>query len=1331
MSLSDQLWSPTSVQVTALQARGLRIKGKNGTNDAYAVMHLGKEKYQTSVAEKTVAPVWKEEASFDMPSAHQGGTERGTLRVLVLHRALVGPDKLLGQAVINLVQLSEDKNRDKTQWFKLVDKSGKPDKDRGEVLVDIQFTRNNMTASMFDISAAGKSRSRLSKFKDKVRGKKKEEAPSETSSNVVPAFSQVVTDSEGEGGSDGEGAAAGTEPKKKNKVKSLFSHKTNLQKSLSQSMSVLPGKNSSLSGSMSSGLNVNTSEGKKKFKFLSHKRTGSSEKKDQKLVAEQSNLCINGSHVYCEEPAPRTSRASSNFSLASSGMGSMEDVPDNNSPPSVGSRHSVHHSSPWTEEEEEETIEENTQEVTEEMFRRQELEKLAEDESRIEEEEQRREEKERRNREEEERIRMDEEKRRQDEWIEKERFQKEVDKNLEIMRVKEERSKQEEEEEQRKREEGEREQIREEEERIRLEEEQKRCEEEEKKRQTEEEKRRQGEESGAIEKKREEERLEELRKLKEEKARKEILKEEERERREELERMEEVLRMEKEREEQQIEEARKLEEERKRHEEERIRFEREKERQREEKERLMEAKRMQHLQEEQERIRQEEERMRMLEKEKVEEMRRERMEEEEQRVRKEQEYERLRAQQKKQEEEEEKRREEEKLEKEKLAEEKRRREEEEERRRREEEKLEKEKLAEEKRRREEEEERRRREEEKLEKEKLAEEKRRREEEEERRRREEEKLEKEKLAEEKRREEEEERRRREEEKLEKEKFAEEERRRREEEKLEKEKLAEEKRRREEEEEKLEKEKIAEEERRQEEKRRKEQEEKQRKEEETHKKERLAEEERRQMREEEERQMEEERRREENRRREEEERQMEEERREENRRREEEKLEKERLAEEEWKRKEEMRRKEHEERHRKEDEKWREEETQEEERLAEEERTQEEKRRQEEERMEETQRHFKITLDAQNRTEVTSANPFDQSDKHKGDVPEQDVTITSARQRCKFPAERNACLFDEKDDSTTQREKRQAPKPPRMNSSETQWAAQHEAHVSKPSRDKDIKTASILPQCAVQKINPVIGFSSQINYSKQPARSSERKPAPQRPALIDEISLSKGSQGPMQKSRQGSAVTSLNPFEGDEEVDDTTSTKAVSAIWPLPGQLSVEMDTVSQIKTKSSKTAHAPAPPTKNVHTLCTDTGHKVTVSDIEEEKDCVLVQKTLNEEAVQEESGKKDAPPVPSRRLQSVTPLNPVHQVPVSAIQEQKDKKSSGEIVNNQGKENVKDTGPYALLTQEELISLVHKQESQLLEKSKKISELEQYIDNLLVRVIEEAPNILMTMAPLK
>lgn len=58
-------------------------------------------------------------------------------------------------------------------------------------------------------------------------------------------------------------------------------------------------------------------------------------------------------------------------------------------------------------------------------------------------------------------------------------------------------------------------------------------------------------------------------------------------------------------------------------------------------------------------------------------------------------------------------------------------------------------------------------------------------------------------------------------------------------------------------------------------------------------------------------------------------------------------------------------------------------------------------------------------------------------------------------------------------------------------------------------------------------------------------------------------------------------------------------------------------------------------------------------------------------------------------------------------------------------------GPFSQLTQEELISLVLKQENQLSQRDKKISELELYIDNLLVRVIEEKPSILMSMNSLK
>ncbi|XP_016431961.1 rab11 family-interacting protein 1-like isoform X2 [Sinocyclocheilus rhinocerous] len=331
MSLAEQSqqWFPTSVQVTVLQARGLRSKGKNGTNDAYAIMQVAKEKFSTSVAEKSVAPVWKEEAAFDLPLFHPSNAERCTLQVCVMHRALVGPDKMLGQATINLLELQDNKSRNKTEWFKLMGKTGKADKDRGEVLLDVQFMKNNMTASMYDLSGQDKSRSRLGKIKDKLKGKKKN-GMSDSASAIVPSVCQVLTDSEGEEEPDVTPGA-----KKKNKLKSLFAPKPSLHRNISQSMSTLatlPEKDSPISLSRSSGLNIESPEGKKKFKFLKHKRTGSSDSKVSQGTGSlgpgmvQSNMCINGSHVYTEEPETRGSRAGSTFSLNSSGHGSMEDL---------------------------------------------------------------------------------------------------------------------------------------------------------------------------------------------------------------------------------------------------------------------------------------------------------------------------------------------------------------------------------------------------------------------------------------------------------------------------------------------------------------------------------------------------------------------------------------------------------------------------------------------------------------------------------------------------------------------------------------------------------------------------------------------------------------------------------------------------------------------------------------------------------------------------------------------------------------------------------------------------------------------------------------------
>lgn len=113
------VWSPTHVQVTVLQARGLRAKGPGGTSDAYAVIQVGKEKYATSVSERSQgAPVWREEATFELPpllSAGAAPAAAATLQLTVLHRALLGLDKFLGRAEVDLRELHRDQGRRKTQ----------------------------------------------------------------------------------------------------------------------------------------------------------------------------------------------------------------------------------------------------------------------------------------------------------------------------------------------------------------------------------------------------------------------------------------------------------------------------------------------------------------------------------------------------------------------------------------------------------------------------------------------------------------------------------------------------------------------------------------------------------------------------------------------------------------------------------------------------------------------------------------------------------------------------------------------------------------------------------------------------------------------------------------------------------------------------------------------------------------------------------------------------------------------------------------------------------------------------------------------------------------
>ncbi|CAL8366529.1 unnamed protein product [Gadus morhua 'NCC'] len=236
MSLLEQSqkWFPTHVQATVLQATGLQAKGKNGTNDAYTIIQLGKEKYSTSVSEKTLEPIWREEASFELPGLLlEGNPEVYELCFIVMHRSLVGMDKFLGQRFINLNEIFDNKQRRKTDWYALESKPGKKRKERGRIQVSIQFMRNNMTASMFDLSSMkDKPRSPFSKLKGKMKGRK-HDLPSDTSSAVLPRSALCDPEQPPPGAPRGPGAPA-PPPETKAKRKLLAgSHKLSAAHSMS------------------------------------------------------------------------------------------------------------------------------------------------------------------------------------------------------------------------------------------------------------------------------------------------------------------------------------------------------------------------------------------------------------------------------------------------------------------------------------------------------------------------------------------------------------------------------------------------------------------------------------------------------------------------------------------------------------------------------------------------------------------------------------------------------------------------------------------------------------------------------------------------------------------------------------------------------------------------------------------------------------------------------------------------------------------------------------------------------------------------------------------
>ncbi|XP_044539853.1 collagen alpha-1(I) chain-like, partial [Gracilinanus agilis] len=213
-------------------------------------------------------------------------------------------------------------------WYKLHSKAGKKEKERGEIQVGVQFSRNPLSASMFDLSAKDKTRSSpFGRLKDKVTGRKRFEL--ESASAIVP----------------GSAALGGTEPAgPKAKAKTFFLRHKLRKSSLTQSNTSL-GSDSTLSSasgspawpgpdyltrspSRHSRLSTDGRDSAPSPKLLTHKRAYSDEVSQVQAAPPRgldavsgSSLCINGSHVYCDEPpAPAAHRASISGPVPCSGV---------------------------------------------------------------------------------------------------------------------------------------------------------------------------------------------------------------------------------------------------------------------------------------------------------------------------------------------------------------------------------------------------------------------------------------------------------------------------------------------------------------------------------------------------------------------------------------------------------------------------------------------------------------------------------------------------------------------------------------------------------------------------------------------------------------------------------------------------------------------------------------------------------------------------------------------------------------------------------------------------------------------------------------------------
>ncbi|KAF4090241.1 hypothetical protein AMELA_G00049480 [Ameiurus melas] len=141
-------------------------------------------------------------------------------------------------------------------WYKLHSKTGKKEKERGELQLTVQFTRHNLTASMYDLSMKDKPRSAFIRLRERMRARKRG-GDEESSSAIVPGGYGALARMRGRLPSDGGGEEDYEDDEggevRRSKMRSYFLH-GRLRKSSDTRSSTSLGSESSESSSRGGSL---------------------------------------------------------------------------------------------------------------------------------------------------------------------------------------------------------------------------------------------------------------------------------------------------------------------------------------------------------------------------------------------------------------------------------------------------------------------------------------------------------------------------------------------------------------------------------------------------------------------------------------------------------------------------------------------------------------------------------------------------------------------------------------------------------------------------------------------------------------------------------------------------------------------------------------------------------------------------------------------------------------------------------------------------------------------------------------------------------------------